>query len=188
MLDTFGHLAAANILAVGGGMNAEEAYAPRFFETKGLRIAVIGQSQFGKNYTEARDTTPGIAIIDEAKLKTAVAAARDQAHIVIVSFHFGDEYEPEPNAFQKKIAETAIDAGADIVVGHHPHVLEPLKAYGRGFIVYSLGNFIFDQDFSEETMTSAILDVTVLGEKITAVRLLTVRINERLQPELVENP
>lgn len=186
MKDTFDRLNIADIAAVGGGANAEEAYGPRFLTVKGLRIAILGESQFGKGYTEATASSSGIAIINIPKLQVAIQKARLEADIVVASFHFGEEYEPEPNDFQKKVAHVAIDAGADIVVGHHPHVLEPLEAYKTGYIVYSLGNFIFDQRFSSSTMTSALFEVIVTNKKITEVKLRPVAINTDLQPEFVE--
>ncbi len=188
MADTFNRLTAQNIIIVGGGGNSIEAFTPRVTEVKGLRIALIGASQFGRGYLEAGTSTPGIAVIDVEKLSEEVRAARSLSDLVIVSLHFGSEYELEHNSFQEQIAHSLIDAGADLIVGHHPHVIEPLEAYGRGYIVYSLGNFIFDQSFSKETMTGALFDVTVVGKKIKTLKLRPINLNEDFQPELALTP
>ncbi len=182
--DTIERLIEANIAPVGGGRNYDEAYSSYIVRVGDTRVALLGMSQFGKGYLEASTTTSGIALIKEQELKDAIARARQAADIVVVSFHFGDEYKTEPNSFQKRMAHLAIDEGADLVVGHHPHVLEPLEVYGRGYILYSLGNFVFDQDFSKQTMESEILSVTVRVNRIERVELIPITINRDFQPEL----
>jgi len=78
----------------------------------------------------------------------------------------------------------AIDAGADIIAGHHPHVVQPFEKYQQGYIAYSLGNFIFDQSFSEETMESQIIEVLIEGGKIKKVNLKEIKINNFFQAEI----
>jgi poly-gamma-glutamate synthesis protein (capsule biosynthesis protein) len=184
MKDTFVRLKDAGIIAVGGGMTENEAYAPQFINKSGTRIGFVAFSEFGKGYLEGDDNVPGIAIIEKSRVIKSVKDARNKADIVVMSFHFGAEYQDTPTAFQKEIARAAIDAGADLVVGHHPHVLQPLEKYHGGYIKYSLGNFVFDQYFSESTMTSEILEVDVDQRKITDVREVPVSINTSYQPEL----
>ena len=78
----------------------------------------------------------------------------------------------------------AVDAGADIIAGHHPHVVQPFEKYQQGYIAYSLGNFIFDQSFSEETMESRIIEVLIEGSKIKKVIPINIKINAFYQPEI----
>lgn len=184
LLDTFSRLKTAGIEPVGGGASTTEAYSPKYFEINGLKIALIGASEFGKGYTEATDKSAGIAVIHKARLASSTKDAVSKADFVIVSLHFGTEYEKEPNDYQKNIAEFLVDNGAGLVVGHHPHVLEPLVPYKGGYIAYSLGNFIFDQDFSSTTMNGAILDVTLVDKKITSIKLLPTLQNSNFQPEI----
>jgi poly-gamma-glutamate synthesis protein (capsule biosynthesis protein) len=103
-----------------------------------------------------------------------------------VSFHFGDEYQPLSNDRQKRIARAAVDAGADIVVGHHAHVAQEVEEYNNGVIAYSLGNFVFDQYFSEETMQGLKLDVEVTKKGILSYSTTTVYLSEHYQPSLTK--
>ncbi len=182
MKDTFLRLKDAGIVAVGGGMTADEAYAPRYIDVSGVRIGFVAFSEFGKGYLEGSAGSPGIAIINKDKVISSITVAREKADIVIASFHFGDEYKESPSLSQKEIARAAIDAGADLVVGHHPHVLQSLEKYRNGYIKYSLGNFVFDQPFSEETMKSEILEVDVDKKEIVDIREIPVAINSSFQP------
>lgn len=185
-IDTLYRLEDAPISYVGGGLNEERAYR-HIIETVGeTRIAYLAFSQFGKNYFEARGPFLGLAVIDRAKIKAGIARARQDADIVVVSFHFGDEYQKESNDYQREIARAAIDFGADLVVGHHPHVVEPLERYERGYIAYSLGNFVFDQDFSLETMSGALLDIVIEHKAIRNATLLPVTLNSSYQPSIEE--
>lgn len=216
MHDTLNLLSEAGIIAVGGGESRSEAYSPKYFHTDGgIVIAFIGASQFGKGYTEApvqtgevqKQKAPddysgvGIAVLDSKtenkELIESITQARQQADFVIVSLHFGDEYRSLPTDFQQKVAKSFIDTGADLIVGHHPHVLEPVEEYSGadhgGLIAYSLGNFVFDQYFSSSTMSSAILEVEIekpekdVPAKINAWHLLPIKINKYFQPYVVED-
>lgn len=185
MADTFRRLDDASIVYSGGGMTSAEAYDPKTITVRGTRISFLAFSEFGKNYLEAKEYGPGIAVISRESLQTSITRAKETSDVVVVSFHFGDEYESEPNDYQKEIAHLAIDLGADLVVGHHPHVVGPLVRYKEGYIAYSLGNFIFDQNFSRETMEGAVLEVELRGARITGAKLTPIRINAHFQPELL---
>lgn len=184
MKDTFKNLEDAGIIYSGGGENKKEAYEIKTILKNDTRIAYLSFSEFGKGYLEAGEDTAGIAIISDEKLKSGIEKAKAENDIVIVSFHFGDEYKKEPNAYQKTFAHKAIDYGADLVVGHHPHVVEPIEKYKDKYIAYSLGNFVFDQHFSKETMEGLALKVTVENKKITEVSSDKILINKYYQPEL----
>ena len=182
--DTFQNLKNFEIVYSGGGDNKEEAYQVKTILKNDTKIAYLSFSQFGKGYLEAGEDTAGIAIISDEKLKSGIEKAKAENDIVIASFHFGDEYKKEPNAYQKSIAHKAIDYGADLVVGHHPHVVGLIEKYKDRYIAYSLGNFVFDQYFSKETMEGLLLKVTVEDKKITDVSSDKIIINKYYQPEL----
>ena len=182
--DTFQNLKDAGIVYSGGGKNKDEAYEPKIILVGDTRIAYLSFSEFGKGYLEATDSAAGIAIISDEKLKLGIEKAESENDIVIASFHFGEEYKTEPNAYQKNIAHKAVDYGADLVVGHHPHVVEPIEKYKDKYIAYSLGNFVFDQHFSKETMEGLVLKATVENKKITEVSSDKTIINKYYQPEL----
>ena len=105
--------------------------------------------------------------------------------ILIISLHAGEEYAENPTNFQISFAQDCINSGADLVVQHHPHVVQAIEKYKNGWIAYSLGNFIFDQPFSDKTMESIILKVLIEKKKITKVYFKDIKINQYFQPELI---
>jgi len=144
-LDTIAHLDGAGIGHFGGGRNLAEAHAPLWIARKGLRIAVLGYNEFKPRSFEAGATHPGIAWSEDAQVIADIRAARRAgADIVIPFMHWGWEYEEAPSLRQRELARQMIDAGADVVVGGHPHVVQNAELYRGRLIVYSLGNFVFD--------------------------------------------
>lgn len=159
--DMLRRLKEKNIGYFGGGISEAEAYAPHILEKNGVRVGILGFTEF-LEHAQADGDGGGIAFTDMEKIKSAIQNAKTNAtDAVIVVYHFGEEYIPEPIARQVDLARFAIDEGADLVVGHHPHVVESSEIYKERQIFYSLGNFIFDQSFSKETMTPGFLEVTV---------------------------
>jgi hypothetical protein len=188
-LQTLTNLEQAGVVSVGGGLTEYEAYSPKYVMVKddSLKIVMLGFSAFGKGYMEALDGTGGIAITNDVnKICSSVATAKLNSDLVIVSLHFGEEYKTLPGIVERDLAEAVVDCGADLIVGHHPHVVQPLEKYNDKYIAYSLGNFIFDQNFSPETMSGAILDVTVKDKKIIEAELIPTRMNSLFQPEVVK--
>jgi poly-gamma-glutamate synthesis protein (capsule biosynthesis protein) len=183
--DTFSRLSEADVLYPGGGMTEEEAYSAKILNIEDTKIAFLSFSEFGKGDYEAIGEKSGIAMISEEKLKSSIEVARENADLVVAMFHFGTEYQVEPNNYQEKYARLAVDFGADLVVGTHPHVVQTLEKYKNTYIAYSLGNFVFDQYFSVETMTGGLLDVKISEKKISSVDLRTIKLNKDYQPELI---
>ena len=105
---------------------------------------------------------------------------------MVVSLHWGEEYKTLSNDRERELAHRLIDAGADIIVGHHPHVRQEVERYNGGWIIYSLGNFVFDQIFSEATRTGLVLVVTVEDGAIVDVETMRVYISETFQPAFVD--
>lgn len=186
--DTLRTLSEAGIIYIGGGFTGSEAYQEKVVTINGVRIAVLAFSEFEAGGITGNSTKPGIAIISAKEVQTGVSRAKQNNDFVVVSYHFGEEYQNTPNEYQKKYAELAVDAGADLVIGHHPHVIQDLEQYKNSWIIYSLGNFIFDQDFSTQTMQGGFLDVTVNPEtkKIKNVDLKKVSLNNLFQVESIE--
>ncbi len=161
-LETIAHLDEAGFQHFGGGRNLTEAHAPLWITRKGLRIALLGYDEFKPRSFEAGPTWPGIAWSEDALVIADIRAARAAgADLVIPMMHWGWEREPEPSARQRALARLMIDAGADMVVGGHPHVTQGVEYYKGKMIVYSLGNFIFDGFFTAPTRTGWVLRVTV---------------------------
>lgn len=182
--DTFLRLKADGINYVGAGFNEKEAYLPVIKEVKGTKMAFLAYTNLGSPFWEAKGNNSGISWLEKERLEKDVKEAKKQAEIVIVSFHYGEEYFSEPTDFQVYISKAAIDAGADLVIGHHPHVVQKIEKYKEGWIAYSLGNFVFDQGFSEETMRGLLLKVLIEDDKIKKIIPVKIKINNFFQPEI----
>jgi len=182
--DTFARFKEAGINYVGGGLNKTEAHSPVIKEIKGAKIAFLAYCSEGSEYWEAAADRSGIAWLKEENLKKDIENAKTLADLVIVSMHFGEEYQQKPNSSQKYFARLAIDSGADLVVGHHSHVLQPIEEYKQGFIAYSLGNFVFDQPFSPQTKESTVLKVIIENPSISSGQVAKIKIVMPLKAEI----
>jgi poly-gamma-glutamate capsule biosynthesis protein CapA/YwtB (metallophosphatase superfamily) len=188
--DTLLNLRQAGLLPVGGGENLAEALAPVIVEVKGVRFAFIGVTSVGME-TWARDDRPGTAPLSDAALPlvaAAIGAARQQADVVIVLAQWGVEYTVRPDDTQLRWAPLLIGAGADLVIGNHPHVVEPVEVFAArdgvpgGVVAYALGNFIFDQG-PWETRQGVVFEAAFTGPALTAWDLLPVHIYSLHQPD-----
>jgi hypothetical protein len=135
----------AKLPYAGAGMNALEASAPVFLNVKETRIAILARtSVIVSSPSYATDTTPGVAFLDADELKNTIGHCKKKSDLVILSLHWGIEHYLYPSPFQKAMARELIRAGADLIIGHHPHVLQGTEKIGMGIVAYSLGNFVFD--------------------------------------------
>ncbi|MCX6731600.1 MAG: CapA family protein [Candidatus Parcubacteria bacterium] len=159
-----------------------EKIDPAIIEKNNLKIGFLCFSDVGPIWLKAFETQNGILIYDDSA-KEIIKNASDKVDILVVSFHFGEEYKKEYNKRQEEISHLAIDNGAKIVIGHHPHVIQDTEFYKNGLIAYSLGNFIFDQNFSEETMKGLVLKVVVSENNIKSIDKKIIKINNLYQPE-----
>jgi len=142
--EMLGLLQSAGLAQVGGGMNLRQAHAPLVFERKGLRIAVLSYNEFQPRSFEANHNMPGTAWSEDERVVADIRAARrlHRADLVIPIMHWGWENEPVANARQRQLARRMVRAGADAVIGGHPHVTQDIEHYRGKPIVYSVGNFI----------------------------------------------
>jgi len=185
--DTFKRLKEAGIEYVGGGFDEKEAYSPLIKEINGTKIGFLAYTNLGPEAWEATEGKSGIAWIDEKnleKIKKGIEAAKQKSDVLIVSLHSGEEYAANPTSFQTSFARFAIDTGADLVVGHHPHVVQKIERYKDGWIAYSLGNFVFDQNFSANTMEGINLKITIKNKKIESIFPQKIKISDSFQPIL----
>ena len=109
----------------------------------------------------------------------------EKVDILMISLHWGAEYSKIPTETQKKLAREIIDAGAKIIIGHHPHVTQPVEEYHNGLIFYSLGNFVFDQAWSEETKKGEMAKIIFEAKKIKSYELVPVYSENYCQPKLL---
>jgi poly-gamma-glutamate synthesis protein (capsule biosynthesis protein) len=145
------------------------ALAPQVVERLGLRVAFVGFSQIAPLEFAAAERIPGTAWATPGSVVEAVRRARRQADVVVATFHWGIEKAPFESAEQRTLAETAVSAGAHLVIGAHPHVLQPVRREGAALVAYSLGNFVFGASSSETTSTG-ILETDLTAEGVTAAR------------------
>lgn len=120
---------------------------------------------------------------DKLSIIKAVENAKNKVDVLIISLHWGVEYVKEPLAWQKELAYQLIDSGAKIIIGHHPHVTQPTEKYHDGLIFYSLGNFVFDQPWSEETKKGKIAKIIFEGKKIKTFEEIPIYIIDSAQPQ-----
>lgn len=145
LLETMQHLDAAGIAHVGAGLNLTQAHRPLWIERNGLRVAVLSYNEFKPRSFQAGPNWPGVAWSEDDQVVADLRAARQAGADVVIPFmHWGWERERDPSERQRRLARLMIDAGADVVVGGHPHVTQGAETHKGKLIVYSLGNFVFD--------------------------------------------
>ncbi|OGJ02302.1 hypothetical protein A3G98_02005 [Candidatus Nomurabacteria bacterium RIFCSPLOWO2_12_FULL_37_8] len=184
-IDTLSRLKENEILYTGGGNNSEEAETPTIIENYGMKIGFLGFSDVGPNWMEAGTDKAGLLLANNPRFDEIIKNASSQVDYLVVAFHFGEEYQTKHNVRQEYLAHRAVDNGAKIVIGSHPHVIEDTEIYKNSFIAYSLGNFIFDQAFSDKTMQGMLLNIKLSNDGKMTVRKDTVKLNEVFQPDKI---
>jgi poly-gamma-glutamate synthesis protein (capsule biosynthesis protein) len=174
--DTFKYLDAAQIAHAGAGKNRTAAWKPAIVTRGGARIAYLSFSQIGPSNFAATSSRSGTAYtMSRSAVDAAIRKAHKQADYVIVSFHWGVERDYTPTARQVADGRSAIRAGADLVLSHHPHVIQGVEFYRKGLIAYSLGNFVFSPG-SDAGRDSMILRLTLGPHGVRSVTARPVRI------------
>jgi poly-gamma-glutamate synthesis protein (capsule biosynthesis protein) len=176
LAQTIEALEAVGIAHIGAGPNLKDARKPVFVETAGTRVALLAYSLTLPEHFYAEANKPGTAFGHEAHVRADVTAARKQADIVLVSFHWGQEGKTTLREYQTRLGHVAIDSGAAAVFGHHPHILQGIERYKDGVILYSLGNFTFGS-YSKDAQVSAVAELTFDGPRVAALRLYPINVN-----------
>ncbi|OGI83902.1 hypothetical protein A2903_01015 [Candidatus Nomurabacteria bacterium RIFCSPLOWO2_01_FULL_33_17] len=158
--DTLNRLTSGGILFTGAGENYLDAQKPQIIENNNIKVCYLGFSDVGPDWMQATEKSPGILLASDPDFENIIKSVESQCDTLIVSIHWGEEYQKH-NARQTYLAHLAIDNGADIIAGHHPHVVQDIEIYKDKVIIYSLGNFMFDQYFSAETMQGLIVQLKV---------------------------
>jgi poly-gamma-glutamate capsule biosynthesis protein CapA/YwtB (metallophosphatase superfamily) len=169
MLDTLRGVERLGMLAVGAGPNLGRALEPQVVERLGLRVAFVGFSNILPLEFAAEPGRPGVAWATPEAVTEAVRAARQRADVVVATFHWGIEKMPYETAEQAELASVAAAAGAQLVIGAHPHVLQPLRQAGAALVAYSLGNFVFGAH-SSDTAATGVLVTDLSAEGVIAAR------------------
>lgn len=182
--EMLGRLQRQGIGYFGGGHTLAEAHRPLIIERKGLRIALLSYNEFFPRSFEADVDKPGIAWSEDEQVRRDIASARanDHADLVIPMMHWGWEHESTSSARQRQLARVMIDAGADAVVGGHPHVIQDVEQYRGKPIIYSLGNFLFDGFSDAANNTGSILRLELDRQGARAWRTYSTRIDREGTP------
>jgi Bacterial capsule synthesis protein PGA_cap len=165
-LDTVRGVERLGMKAVGAGADLDRALEPQVVERLGLKVAFVGFSEIAPIEFAAAPGRPGTAWAKPDQVAAAVHAARSKADIVVATFHWGIEKQTLETAQQRALADVAVRAGAQVVIGAHPHTLQPVRRQGGAIVAYSLGNFVFGAQ-SPETTTSGILQLGLTAEGVT---------------------
>ncbi len=164
ILSTIRYLDEAELLHTGTFATKEEQKKPLFTEVKGCRIAILAYTYGLNGLVLPKNTPVAVNMLDPLQIKNDIAVAKSEgAQLVLVALHFGEEYRATPTQAQIQLAQEVLQAGADVIIGHHPHVLEPVVFYNQTveknkLISYSLGNFVSGQ-IGIERNTSIILNL-----------------------------
>jgi hypothetical protein len=186
LLQTIKNVTKRGIAVSGAGKDLAAARKPAILEAGGTKVAILGYDAIAGGY-HATATKVGSAGLSAKVVKADVAAARKAgADLVIVYPHWGTEYDPTPFANQKKLAEMIIDGGADMVIGNHAHWAGAMEVYKGKPIWYALGNFVFDQTWSEPTMEGITLELTFRGKTLVQARMHPHIILDKAQPNLLD--
>jgi poly-gamma-glutamate synthesis protein (capsule biosynthesis protein) len=172
----------------GAGANLAAARTPAMLETtaEGPTVAILGYDTIAGGYVAGPDRA-GSARLTAVTVAEDVAAARAAgADVVIVFPHWGTEYRAQPFAAQRQLAKACIDAGADIVIGNHAHWAGAVEIYNGKPIWYALGNFVFDQTWSEPTMEGITLELTFNGSRLVQAVMRPHIILDKAQPNFLD--
>ena len=186
LLDTFDHLRKAGVLFAGAGENLAAAEDALIVQIKGRRIGILSFSDVVPRYSWAEENHPGIATGKEAdRVVAAIHRARPKVDILILLLHWGTQFVQEPIPRQQFLAQQAQRAGADLILGAHPHVLQGVGCLGRVPVVYSAGNFVFPT-MSLPTRRSAVFEFEFPLSGPPSLHLVPVLIDEQGAPQLVD--
>ncbi len=187
LLDTIIHLRAAGIEPVGIGSNLAEATAPVIVEVRGVRFAFLAFTAINGDVW-ATEAAPGAAPFLPEVYVEAVRRATARADVVIVLPHWGREFTGQISWEQALGAQRLVEAGATLVIGNHPHHVQGVETFPNGAVAaYALGNFVFDQEWSDGTLYTIqglVLRATFRGAQLQGVKLLPIRIHDNFQPRL----
>jgi poly-gamma-glutamate capsule biosynthesis protein CapA/YwtB (metallophosphatase superfamily) len=184
ILSTMRFLGEQKIRFAGAGETSAVALRPAIFDVKNIRVGFLAFSSYPMDWIALDEDDPSVAFYDSVESTEAVRKLKRKADVIVVSLHWGEEYWKKPNSSQVKVGHQLIDAGADLILGHHPHVLQEIEKYENGLIVYSLGNFVFDQR-KAATKKSMIFKAKLSRDGVEEFSTLPVKLID-FRPHLVE--
>ena len=186
MDDTSAVLDAAGMLHFGMGHTLEESRRAVVVERGGTTYAFLGYNGISDDWDAATPDSPGTAPLVDWMVVEDIRREVAAGHVVIPYFHWGTEYTYDPNDEQRYFAQVAIDSGAALVMGTHPHWVQAVETYAGKAIIYSLGNFVFDQEWSQETKEGMMAHIWMHGATVRGIDLAPVLIEDYHKPRLMD--
>ena len=165
-IDMLAQLPAHGITPLGGGATLAAAHQPVIRTIRSTTVGFLAYCEIGPDSFAATRATPGHAWLDPALMHADIVSVRPHVDYLVVFMHWGIEYQRVQTGHQQAIARLAVEAGADFVVGSHPHVIQPFEIYQGRPIVYSLGNFVFDEMLSDDVRRGEVLALTIQGSTL----------------------
>ncbi len=196
LVQTVERVQAMGILPVGAGADLAAARSPAIVEANGIRVGVLATDSIGES-PAAQASAPGTNRVDmpprTGPLDTAavqrvtgdVQALRPSVDLLLVVTHWGSQYTNVPEQSQRTLGRALLDAGADLVVGGHPHWVQGVEVVGERLLVHSLGNFVFDMTFSWQVQEGVLLEAVAWGRRLVAVELVPYVIGADFAPRPV---
>lgn len=175
-LDTLENLRRVGIQPIGAGLYHRAAMQPVVMTVNGVRFGFVSLGQI-EPLAFAGENTPGIAVLNDENLRQAIQSARLVSDVVIAMPHWGPEDSPIPNEYQLHFAQVAVQAGADLVVDNHTHVVQAIQEIQGVPIFYGLGNFVFDQTWDLAHQQGVILKVTYQGTRLIGYELIPTHVD-----------
>ncbi|MDQ6988674.1 MAG: CapA family protein [Mariprofundaceae bacterium] len=183
--DTIDALKQQNLAHIGAGNNLKEARKPHIMEKNGFKVGFLGYSLTYPEEFWAKDNRAGTVFGYEHTIRQDIQRLRQQVDSIVVSFHWGREGTTKLRAYQPRLGRIAIDEGAALVIGHHPHIMQAVERYKHGVILYSLGNYVFGS-YSQRSPYGGIAQV-VLNQhgfaKLTLTPIDTNNFRRHFQPQ-----
>jgi poly-gamma-glutamate synthesis protein (capsule biosynthesis protein) len=199
LVDTVAAFRGSGIAVFGAGSDLQAAARAVVLERHRVRFGFLGFNTIGET-PRARSGHPGALSVrmpprtgplnthDLSAVLRAVHRLARRVDVVVVMPHWGVQYTHRVEPIQRRVARLLVDAGADLVVGGHPHWVQGVERYRRAAIAYSLGNFVFDMDFMPQTMEGVALTATFRGDRLQRVLLTPYRLDSRFAPRPVHGP
>ena len=180
------HLKDVGINYVGAGCDVIDAEHIEYIEFGDTKIALLAYTEFHP-WAKAGENRAGMSEWDVEKIQERIQNIKSekQVDLIFVSMHWGEEYLDRAPDRIVKIGHDFIDAGVDVIIGHHPHVDQEIERYSDGWIIYSLGNLVFDQSWSTNTMEGLLVEIKVQDGRVYDIIPKPIKLNNNFQPELI---
>lgn len=179
-------LESLGIEAIGAGENIKKAYEGTVVEKNKVKVGFLACNEIAPFSYKAGENQAGSAWCSKKLIKERLNDLRKKADILVMSYHWGDEYTAKPNKRQREFGQMAIDSGADIVIGDHPHWVQSVEVYKGKVIFYSVGNLVFDQMWSEKTREGIILSIRYNGNTVSNLEIIPIKTMDYCWPMILQ--